>query len=290
MTNESAKAEQAVIFLHVPKTAGTTLHRIIERQYRPEQVYSFGPLAHESINEFQNMSEARRAEIRMLKGHMGFGLHEYLPGPSTYFTVLREPIERVISYYYFVRRTPQHYLYDFISSDDKSLKGFIESRINIMLDNAQTRMISGVWYELGFGECTEAVLEAAKRNLRENFTVVGLTEKFDETLLLLKRAFGWQSLFYARQNVTANRPVKDALSPATLEAVVKFNRLDIELYQYGTTLFQEQVRQQGPSFAREVERFQRANRWLSPLISAYWEIRKRSVRVFVRKWIQRPLC
>lgn len=287
----TGRAEQTIIFLHIPKTAGTTLHLIIERHYPPESIFSLGPMAQDSIREFKNMSEARRAEIRVLKGHMGFGLHEFVPGPWAYFTLLREPIDRVISFYYFVHRTRQHYLYDFVQSEHVGLKEFIESQATPMVDNAQTRMLSGVWLDVGFGECTKETLEQAKRNLRESFTVVGLTERFDETLFLLKRAFGWDKLFYTKQNVTANRPQKSDLPSDTLDTLVNVNLLDIELYQYATELFEEQVRRQGLSFVKEVKAFQLANHLNNPsdnlLIKAYWEMRKYSVRTFIKNWMQR---
>jgi hypothetical protein len=279
--------QPAVIFLHIPKTAGTTLHRIIERQYRQREIFTIGGISHESIEQFRSMSEERRAKYRMIKGHLGFGFHEFVPGPSAYFTILRNPIERVISFFYWVRRTPHHYLYDFMISKDIGLKEYLESGANVMLDNAQVRMVSGVWYNIGFGECTEETLEIAKRNLREECAVVGLTERFDETLILLKRAFGWRNLHYARQNVTASRPRKDQLAPETLDAVVKVNRLDLALYQYATALFEEEIEAQGPAFAEELKAFQAANRWKSPFYYVFWEIRKRSLRVFVRNWINR---
>ncbi len=219
----------------------------------------------------------------MFRGHMGFGVHHLLPGPSTYMTILRDPIERVISYYYFIRRTSHHYLHDFIRSEELDLKAFVESKAHVMIDNAQTRIISGVWHGPKFGECTHETLEMAKRNLREDFAVVGLTERFDETLFLLKKAFGWRNIFYIRQNVTANRPRRSELSPATLDAIVKTNQLDIDLYRYATSLFEEQIRRQGPSFAIEVKAFQLVNL----LIWGYWQVRKVSVRVFVQKWIDR---
>jgi len=285
--------EQTIIFLHIPKTAGTTLHRIIERHYPQERIFSLGAIAQKSIREFKTLNPARRARIRVLKGHMGFGLHEFIPGPSAYFTLLREPIERVISFYYFVHRNHEHYLYDFVQSDDIGLKEFTENRATPMIDNGQTRMLSGVWLEVGFGECTREMLNQAKRNLRESFAVVGLMEKFDETLLLLKQAFDWKNLFYTKQNVTTDRPQKDDLPPDTLDALSNVNRLDIELYRYATMLFEEQVRQQGPSFIKEVKAFQLANHLNNPsdnlFIRAYWEIRKYSVRAFMRKWIHRML-
>jgi hypothetical protein len=45
-------------------------------------------------------------------------------------------------------------------------------------------------------------LERAIRNLR-SCAVVGLTERFDETLLIAKKTFGWRMPFYENFNVTS---------------------------------------------------------------------------------------
>lgn len=275
--------DRTVIFLHVPKTAGTTLIRVMEQQYRPEDVYSV--VEPRDFQDLAALSETRKAEFRLLVGHMDFGAHELLPGSSTYFTLLRHPIERVISHYYFMLQEPQYQYYDIITSSHMNLKKFIESEIDIMMDNVQTRMLSGKGAQLAFGTCTEEVLETAKKNLREHFTVVGLTERFDETLLLLKRAFGWQNSFYLKRNVTTSRLKRDELPAATLDTIINANQLDMELYRYATALFKEQVHRQGPLFPARVKLFQSANKLLTPFTKIYREIRKRSIRTFARKWI-----
>ena len=43
---------------------------------------------------FAQIPPARLRKTRMFKGHMLFGLHEILPQPSTYITVLRDPVDR----------------------------------------------------------------------------------------------------------------------------------------------------------------------------------------------------
>jgi hypothetical protein len=83
-------------------------------------------------------------------------------------------------------------------------------------------------------------------------------------------------------NVTTKRPKKDEVSPATLNALVQANLLDIELYQYATTLFEEQLRQQGPLFPVKVKAFQSMNRLYNS--RARQKIRQRPLRTFIRKW------
>jgi hypothetical protein len=283
MTNVSEnKNTKRAIFLHLPKTAGLTLHGIIERQYAPQNVYTLDSTRIlESIQAFQDLSAARRAEIYMLKGHIGMRLemHKFLPEPVTYFTLLRDPIDRVISHYYYIRGLKDHYLTEL--AINTSLQEVLEQDKIPMFNNEQTRWLAGEEHNIGFGGYQEKILEKAKKNLREHFAVVGLTERFDETLLLLKHTYDWpHNVFYTRTNVTTQRPRKDEISPATLNALVQANLLDIELYQYASKLFEEQLRQQGPLFPVKVKAFQSINR-------LHQEIRRRSLRVFIRKWARR---
>jgi hypothetical protein len=287
MSVKADSSEQTIIFLHLPKTAGTTLTKILEQQYPAEQIYSIGALAQDGIRKFKRMSVEERRRFRLVIGHLNYGLHQFVPGLSTYFTILREPVDRVISYYYYVRRSPEHYLHEFSNTENMELKTYLESKVSIMMDNFQVRLISGVWNEYPFGECPAHILKLAKRNLSQEFKVIGLTEEFDKTLLLLKQAFGWSRLQYTRQNVTGRRPMKQDLPPDTLQAIASANQLDIELYRYARALFQEQIRQCGPSFSREMRRFQLSNYVVAPLIRFYWQMRKYSVRVFLRERLAR---
>jgi hypothetical protein len=273
--------DETAFFIHIPKTAGTTLHRIIDRQY-PRRARHFVYHHHQGVQELKEMSHAQRTELRMVRGHIPYGLHEFLPRPVKYFTILRDPVERVISYYYYVQREPEHYRYDYANAPGMTIKRYLEEHTSLQTDNMQTRLVSGIWTDVGYGECTPAMLEQAKENLAERIAVVGLTEQFDETLLLLQRAFGWRSVYYHWHNVTQGRPRRASLSPDALDVIAAHNQLDVELYSFGRKLFEKQVRDQGPSFAQDVERFRAGNRRVQPLLRAYWTARQYSVRVWLR--------
>jgi hypothetical protein len=266
-----------VIFLHIPKVAGTTLYHIIERNYRAKDLYSIeravddGPGG--NVEAFKRLSLERRAQIRMLTGHLPYGLHEYLPGPATYFTLLREPVDRVISFYYYVRRNSKHYLHDYALAHDMSLRRYVESHATTANDNFQVRMLSGIFHQVPYGHCTPDLLDLAKRNLQNHFAVVGLSEQFDATLLLLKRAFHWRDIFYIRQNVTADRPALSDVPAETLDVIREHNLLDIELYQYVKEQFEAQLKQADAQFTKELRSFRSANRRLQPVIRNYWQAR-----------------
>lgn len=264
---EGLASEQTVIFLHIQKTAGTTLHRIIERHYPPETTYFFDAWRF-TFEHFTSLSDVERAQLRLIRGHMVYGMHEYLPNPSTYFTVLRDPVERVISYYHHVRRDQKHHWHDFVMSKDLKLEEFIESSVDIGMANFQTRVLAGGrWHDSVCGQCSQEALEVATRHLRDCFSVVGLVRRFDETLLLLKDAFGWQHLFYVPRNVTPKRPRREELSADALRAVVEANQMDLQLYQYASKLLEEQILRQGPVFSLRLLLFRTLNRFLGPRLS-----------------------
>ena len=57
-----------------------------------------------------------------------------------------------------------------------------------------------------FGEVTDEMLEQAKHNLREELVFFGLTERFDESLVLAKRRLGFRSILYRSPGTEAIAP------------------------------------------------------------------------------------
>jgi hypothetical protein len=238
-TQTDSTSEQTLIFLHIPKAAGSTFTRILTRQYKSEVTYAIdGADVRGSIERIQALSTIEKQRIRLLRGHMHFGLHVHLPQPSIYVTILRHPVERVVSLYNYLRRHPNHYLYDAIVSQRMSLEDFVRSGISTEVDNGQTRLLSGLEEAdappaIEYGKCSQAVLEEARKNLEASFAVVGLVDRFDETLILLRHAFGWQNVLYGKTNVTKVGSRNPDISAETLSLIAKHNELDIRILSRG---------------------------------------------------------
>jgi Sulfotransferase family len=243
-----------LIFLHLPKTAGSTVVRLLEREYGSDAVLSlydstFG-------DEFSELAADRAARTRAIAGHFYFGVHEHVPGPCRYFTFLREPIERIVSHYHFVRRQPKHYLYEAATS--MSIGGYVEFCGAAEPNNDQTRLLAGRETASLDGACSPEMLPVAERNL-DRHCVVGLTDEFDRSLLLLAHAFGWRRPYYVKQNVSGRDRRREELDDETRGAIVARNSLDIELYRYGRELFERQVAEHREALSRELRIFVRAN-------------------------------
>ncbi|HSM54759.1 MAG TPA: sulfotransferase family 2 domain-containing protein [Candidatus Sulfomarinibacteraceae bacterium] len=252
-----------LIFLHILKAGGTTLNNIVESNYEPRHTYATSATGYHpdgNMDDFFELSQEQREQIRLLNGHLGFGIHEHLPNRAVYITMLREPVGRVISQFNFERRLPTSPLYSHLRSGEMDVEGFVRYHAEAgEMDNLQTRMISGNWHKRGFGPCTPEMLETAKRNLREHFAVVGLTSHFDASYLLLRRYFGWPFTLYHKVNVSKNRVRREALSPDALETIRDYNRFDLELYDYAQQLFEEQVREAGPALKAELLAYRLCN-------------------------------
>lgn len=239
-------ADKAIVFYHMPKSAGTTLNGILKRNYAPDGLVECGPNTQQFLADLKNWPVERLMQIRMLQGHFPFGVHTLLPQGARCFTILRDPVERVFSYYYHACRDTHHYLHNRIHENNWSLKQLLESGEALMMNDGQVRLFSGVWGKPLFGEVTAEMGREAIANLRQ-CEVVGLTEAFDRSLLLLQHHFGWADIAYERANVGHNRPT-DPPDEETVATVRRYTQQDQALYDEAQRLFTQQIRAAGLGF------------------------------------------
>lgn len=256
-----------LIFVHMPKAAGSTLQSIVDKQFPHEATYtiqgdSIESVQH-SIEHLRQMPIEEKRRLQCIKGHMPFGLHRWLPQGPFYTTMLRDPVERMVSDYYFARNTPHHSLHDKVVRKQMSLADFATMRAEDGLTNLYTRVLSGSvnWsnlVELPF-PLPNDVLDIARMNLEEYFAVTGITEKFDESILLMKDAYGWSDTYYERSNMTREKPTHYTIDSTTLDMIRRYNHDDIELYNFAVDTLEKRITQGGQDFRRRLEKFRKEN-------------------------------
>jgi len=259
-----------VIFLHIPKTAGTTFNSILSWLYLGQPSYWIAP-ADLHARDFKALSPESRSGLRLVRGHMYFGLHEYLPQPATYITFLRDPIPRVLSYYANAlmeadyHKESKHWFLEAVRS--MSFEEFIDCGKDKEIENGQVRRISGIGFRAS--PCTKEDLELAKSNLDTFFSVVGLAHRFDESLALMRRHFNWTRIFaYQREKVSVKPIRQGEISPGVLARLREMNALDEELFAYAEQRLERQWLPQRSALRREVFRIRLFNRLCRPLLPA----------------------
>lgn len=256
------KTESTAVFVHIPKTAGTTLNLIMERQYSSGKITSIHtPIENAAqISRIQKLSPNQKQKIQLIKGHTFLGWHKFLPQKCNYFTILRNPVERFISNYFFLLKKKGHPLGQKLVKQNVTLEDFVNWTGE---NNYQTRYLAKNIGEKNLDikneECNRQTLELAKKNLQENFTVVGTVEEFDKTLLILKNTFGWKNIYYKVRNRNKQRPASSLISQETLDLIKEKNKLDLELYQYASKFLELLAEKQGDSFESDLVNFKEIN-------------------------------
>jgi hypothetical protein len=238
--------DRIAIFNHIPKTAGMSFHQFIKDNLPNNSVLDFYTLDNrDRLVEYANQAQSRHAAI---VGHLPFSFFVNLPLPAKamHITVLREPIARLISYYYYIRTSEPHYLHDWVVNEDVPLHTFFESKPTMEIDNLHLRFLCSTdCSNVPIGGCTREMLEEAKDNLKNKFAVVGLQEYFPQSLELTAKTMGWSKITNPEINRAPERAKSAESDAKTLKLIRSMNELDIELYEFAKELFVKQCADRG---------------------------------------------
>jgi len=261
-----------IIFMHIPKTGGTTLRAALRRSYADgtfflpdvpdendgrylryirEEVESFQfneDLHKRHLSGFEALDPDAQANVQLFMGHFWYGAHARVPGPCRYFTMLREPIERSLSLY--AHRVAHQGL-------TVPIDRYFQTARDWELDNGQTRRLAGLEIGNPHQPVTERTLEVAKEHLAM-FGAVGVTERFNETVLAITTSIARPTLEYGWDNPSSDRAQRDALDPAVLRVHIERNEYDTELHRYAGELLDHSL--SGLDVERELRRLAATNR------------------------------
>lgn len=217
-----------LLISHIPKTAGTSLKRLVEK-YHPDTVFAYkqelalGSPDIEFIRKFRE-----RPKPRIVMGHFSFGVHRLLGVEPNYTSIFREPIQRVVSLYrYQITLTESPFARELESG--MTLSEFVTSGITPMTNNHMCRMVSGVAPEDGIILKDKWLLEYALHNLEHYYHDIGIVERYEHSLTKLAKVLGWSDHKPPMENVTTGGAL--VVDKETYEILYESNQLDVELYK-----------------------------------------------------------
>jgi hypothetical protein len=254
--------EKSIVFLHIPKTAGTSLRSQIAGHFAPSQVYP-------EWFSFRNVPLETMSGYKFIAGHFPYSEIKTLPQRTWTFTFLREPRARILSIYNFwrshsqawldaaprqhtphVRFAREHSFLECIETDFPAILG--------NLDNGMCRQLlpqSHFDAKQQFIDREKALQDAIAVIDRLDF--VGFVEHFEESCARLGAQLGFIVDPNMRINVTSElqhnqdfEPVEQKTSLSALEAraMSRFVEMDDVLYD----LVEQRFRKEGraPSVLR----------------------------------------
>lgn len=262
-------------FVHIPKTAGTTLHKILSHQYPRVFIHhdSLGPASPELA------AKIRTADPQIIMGHSSVGLHRFIP-EIRYITCLRDPISRLVSHYHHALHTPDHYLHSPLVAGKMDLADYVASGLSGELSNGMTRMLAGV-DDFHRAIVDGQTLALVKSNIESFFEGVILSEFFDAGILMLAESLHWKTPYYLRRKVGHYTKASSKPDRRTQAIIQESNRLDCELYAWARDRFETQAGSI-PGLAHRTEVFQHANRMHGKALFCLRELRMRFKRLAIK--------
>jgi hypothetical protein len=252
-TTLSIREKQSnVIYYKTHKTASTTLGSIIFR-FGAQHGLRFHNV-HNHYKVFSNNSQAEpQANISLfhhVPEHFDFMMAHYrsiIPN-GKFLSILREPVRRYLSSFHYYNQPVNHAFHDFLTWKEYN-----------------NRMV------LDFGVFNKTDLDIFMQQYYSQFFFL-ITEKLDESLVLLKRTWHWdlEDILYLKLNDGCaagfrdfdRKPMRcvpsaDNLTQNELQQMRDNNQLDLALYERALGDFNRKLEAQPESFWEELKLFKK---------------------------------
>jgi len=84
-----------LVILHIHRTAGLTLRKALRNVHGP----AFQALKWPSAAPLSGLAASIGPDVRIVQGHINYGLADHLDRPASYATLLRDPVARTLSHF-----------------------------------------------------------------------------------------------------------------------------------------------------------------------------------------------
>ena len=232
-----------LVFMHVPKTGGTTLEYLLAKNYTVNGTLHINAPALAN-NPYALFKKGDLPHVVMGHHKLSHVLYRFIDRRLVHITMLRDPVKRVLSYFDYLQTSKGHGLHD--KAKQRDLEAFVESDDMVELANAQTMRIAGyLAHSPGKHADADRALAQAKEHLARRFTLFGLTERYPAFLLMGRRVLGWRDIFHQSRNISKKKTRPEDVDAGILDRIRERNQQDIELYEFARDLFDQRCAELG---------------------------------------------
>lgn len=222
---------QKLLHFHLPKTAGTALRHYLAAQLGEQQVSEaiVGMRLADAIIHWE--------DFQVISGHFSLRQGDALPADRYCLTVLRDPIDRFLSEFFFIKgnnadrlEDPRIHMLD--------LDAFLESMAPSAVEHLSPQLT--MLYPLGtssLGTLSNEEKTQAAIHALDAFELVGVQEELADFVCMLDTAFCWKAMPLTLKNVTWRRPGKEVLSARQLSTLETLYAGELELYRHAQMRF-----------------------------------------------------
>ncbi|MEB3343449.1 glycosyltransferase family 92 protein [Okeania sp.] len=207
-SNLETDSKVEIISVHLPKTAGTTFRKILEKVYTPEQVCSdyTGSKFSEEL-----LTQIGEPNTKVIHGHFPVTKYQNMFLEAKRIIWLREPVKRLLSHYIFEINVQKKRRFTTIEKEKKKLLKFANKDY---MKNLMSYYVKDLQY----------------------FWFVGIQDFFQEDLVELQQKLGWSNIEYSYANKNPSKIhknfVKQVLADTEMiEQLRAINSQDIKIYE-----------------------------------------------------------
>ena len=235
-----------IFFLHIPKTGGTSIDHAISQHYQNNLYKVSGPSSYKAakflygedcnvlkLREYLALHEMRKG-TKYIAGHVPFnsGIWNDFKDEYIYLTLLRHPVKRYISDFFFnsFKKADYHKI-------DCDLKTYLASEKGKRSGCEYVKFLGGLSDSENYQ--SQAAIEQAKNNLAK-FTIVGFLEELNFLVEAVKQKTGLKlEIPHKRKNPVSNPQLDEEM----MGEIIKVCQPDLEVYEYGKFLFIDKYKQ-----------------------------------------------
>jgi hypothetical protein len=266
-----------IYFMHIPRTGGSALGQWLRTAYGRAGYVDL------KVEELPGMSESSLQRFSCYHSwHLGKRLFDWINRTElACMTMLRQPVERTVSDIYGIQRTALHHAGRFTAEGLSMIQPCLHSTIDecvrsgvldILITDAQSSILGSTrnyipfslesqrmlrrpvnifsWFDFPWLEgatlASDADTYRRAHAWLDGMSVVGLTERYPESLMLISDLLGIPvPSALPRENVNPQRgdsakPYGSRLAPDVTARIEELNRNDMDLYAHAAELFEQQ--------------------------------------------------